>query len=269
MKNFVFDGLAYAKSVINNHDIDGKNANEHMLLLAKYNFYVNKMDDASNYRSIVDYMNKYWCLFVEADYQMKIEDYVKNAHKYPFKDIESIKITRKELDFIANLNNIRLEKIAFVLLCIAKYECYYHEEPKYWISWSLNNISKLARVHVTKDENRKLFRDLVVAGVIESNSSNGNLFEHVLFVSDDKEDEVVLELSEIDYKELAYTYLFYKSGFSGYKHCERCGILVKVKANNQKYCKDCAQKVEQESIKNRVRKHRSQCNDSEPLVNNA
>ena len=257
MKNFVFDGLAYAKSVINNHDIDSKNANEHMLLLAKYNFHVNKMDDTSNYRSIVDYMNKYWCLFVEADYQMKIEDYVKNAHKYPFKDIESIKITRKELDFIANLNNIRLEKIAFVLLCIAKYECYYHEEPKYWISWSLNNIAKLARVHVTKDENRKLFRDLVVANVIESNSSNGNLFEHVLFVSDDKEDEIVLELSEIDYKELAYTYLFYKNGFSGYKHCEKCGILVKVKSNCQKYCKDCYEKVHREQIAECQRRRRN------------
>ena len=40
MKKFVFDGLSYAKSVINNDNIDEKNANEHMMLLAKYNFYV-------------------------------------------------------------------------------------------------------------------------------------------------------------------------------------------------------------------------------------
>ena len=246
MKNFVFDGLSYAKSVIDDHNIDSKNANEHMLMLAKYNFYVNKMDNASNYHSVVDYMSKYWCLFVEADYQMKIEEYVKNASKYPFKDIESIKITKKELDFIANLNNIRLEKIAFVLLCIAKYECYYHDEPKYWISWSLNNIAKLARVHVTKDENRKLFRELVLNHVIESNSSGVNLYEHILFVSHNKDDSVVLELSEVDYKELAYTYLFYKNGFSGYKHCGKCGILTKIKANNQKYCKDCAEKIHRE-----------------------
>ena len=53
MKKFVFDGLSYAKGVIDDHNIDEKNANEHMMLLAKYNFHVEKMDDASNYHSIV------------------------------------------------------------------------------------------------------------------------------------------------------------------------------------------------------------------------
>jgi hypothetical protein len=153
-----------------------------------------------------------------------------------------------------------------VLLCIAKYECYYHDEPKYWISWSLNNISKLARVHVTKDENRQLFRELVLSGVIESNSSGVNLYEHILFVSHDKDDSVVLELSEIDYKELAYTYLFYKNGFSGYVHCEKCCRLVKQKSNRQKFCNECAEKVEQENTRNRVRKHRCKCNDLETTV---
>lgn len=266
MKKFVFDGLSYAKSVIDDHNIDEKNANEHMMLLAKYNFYVEKMDDTENYHSIVSYMSTYWPSFMEADHQQKIEDFVKNAHKYGFKSIDSIKITRKELDFIASLDNIRLEKIAFVLLCIAKYECYYHDEPKYWICWPLNAISKLARVHVTRDENRKLFRELVLAGAIESNSSGVNLYEHVLFVSDGKDDETVLELSEVDYKELAYTYLYYKNGFSGYIHCEKCGRLVKQKSNRQKFCDECAGESEQENTRNRVRRYRSKCNDLEPIV---
>jgi hypothetical protein len=266
MKKFVFDGLSYAKSVIDDHTVDENNVNEHIMQLAKYNFYVNKMNDTENYSAIVEYLRKHWKAFAESDYEKKIEDYVKNAQKYPFKSIESIKITRKELDFIANLNNIRLEKIAFVLLCIAKYECYYHDEPKYWIAWSLNNISKLARVHVTKDENRKLFRELVVTGVIESNSSAGNLYEHILFVSNDVNDEVVLELSEVDYKELAYTYLFYKNGFSGYVHCDKCGRLVKQKSNRQKFCNECAELVQQENARNRVRKYRCKCNDLEPTV---
>lgn len=266
MKKFVFDGLSYAKSVIDDHNIDEKNANEHMMLLAKYNFNVEKMDDAENYHSIVSYMSTYWPSFMEADHQQKIEDFVKNAHKYGFKSIDSIKITRKELNFIASLGNIRLEKIAFVLLCIAKYECYYHDEPKYWICWPLNAISKLARVHVTRNENKILFRQLVLAGVIESNSFGTELYEHILFVSDGKDDEIVLELSEIDYKELAYTYLYYKNGFSGYIHCEKCGRLTRQNSNRQKYCEDCAQVVEKENTRDRVRKSRSKCNDLDSIV---
>ena len=263
MKKFVFDGLSYAKNVIDDHNIDEKNANEHMMLLAKYNFHAKKMDDTSNYHSIIQYMSTYWKGFMEADHQQKIEDFIKNAHKFGFKSVESVKITRKELNFIASLGNIRLEKVAFVLLCIAKYECYYHDEPKYWICWPLNAISKLARVHVTKNENLKLFRELVLTGAIESNSSGVNLYEHILFVSDGKDDEVVLELSENDYKELAYTYLYYKNGFSGYIHCEKCGRLVKQKSNRQKFCDECAAINEQENIKNRVRRYRRKCNDLE------
>lgn len=259
MKKFVFDGLSYAKNVIDNHDIDEKNANEHMILLAKYNFHIENMDDIANYHSIVQYMSTYWNGFMEADHQQKIEDFIKNSHEFGFKNIESIKITKKELDFIASLENIRLEKIAFVLLCVAKYECYYHDEPKYWICWPLNAISKLARVHVTKKENLVLYRQLVLMGAIESNSVKNNLYEHVLFASNDKNDEIVLELSENDYKELAYTYLYYKNGFSGYVHCGKCGRLVKQKSNRQKFCSDCAQLVRRIQSNEYYRERQNSC----------
>lgn len=247
MNKFIFDGLSYAMSVIDNHNIDEKNINEHIHQLAKYNLYVENMSDLENYNFIVEYLKKYWKMFAEADYQQKITDYIKKTHKYGFKNLDTVKITQKELNFIASLNNIRLEKISFVLLCIAKYECYYYDEPKYWICWPLNTISKLARVHVTKAENLKLFRELVLAGVIESNSVGTNLYEHVLFVSDDKNDKVVLELSENDYKELAYTYLYYKNGFSGYIHCGKCDRLVKQKSNRQKFCGECSIENNKES----------------------
>ena len=112
-------------------------------------------------------------------------------------------------------------------------------------------------MHVTKNENLKLFRELVLAGAIESNSSGVNLYEHILFISDNKDDEVVLELSENDYKELAYTYLYYKNGFSGYIHCEKCGRLVKQKSNRQKFCDECAAISKKESDVKRYQKFRN------------
>lgn len=247
MNKFVFDGLSYAKNVIDNHNIDENNAIEHIKMLAKYNYHVENMKDNENYCSIVKYMSNYWNCFAEADYQKAISDFIKEAHNFGFKNMGTVKITKKELNFIASLSNIRLEKIAFVMLCIAKYKCYYHDNPNYWIDWNLNAISKLARVHVTKSENLLLYRQLVLVGAIESNSVKGKLYEHVLFASDEKDDEIVLELSENDYKELAYTYLYYKNGFSGYVHCEKCGRLIKQKSNRQKFCDECAEKNNKKS----------------------
>ena len=63
MKKFVFDGLSYAKNVIDDHNIDEKNANEHMMLLAKYNFHAKKMDDTSNYHSIIQYTHWFLNIF--------------------------------------------------------------------------------------------------------------------------------------------------------------------------------------------------------------
>ena len=84
----------------------------------------------------------------------------------------------------------------------------------------------------------------------------GSANKKILYVSNDNNDNVVLELVENDFKELAYTYLFYKNGFSGYVHCDRCGRLVKIKANNQKYCKNCADEIHLEKTAEYKRRKR-------------
>ena len=71
------------------------------------------------------------------------------------------------------------------------------------------------------------------------------------YVSYDEEDPIVLELTENNYKELAFTYLNWKNG--GYKECKNCGRLFKTKKEgNQLYCKKCApkyKKIEYKVIK--------------------
>lgn len=262
MKEFIFDEQKHAEQVINSHKVDKSNIKDFIFKLAKYNYYVNKMDDDINYHAIVEYLRKYCNMFVEADYCQFIDKYIKNCKKKEYIMIDSIKIRRSELDFIESLNNIRLEKIAFVLLCVAKYDHEAYGLEDYWVNnYSIGSITSMARVHVTSNEKLQLYRELFLAKVFNLSKKVGTCNQQILFVSEKESDPVVLELTEIDYKELAYTYLFYKNGFSGYINCSKCGKLIRKTANSSKYCRECAKESKKES--NRTSYQKSKKSNSE------
>lgn len=241
MKDFVFDEMQMAKNMISKHNINENNVYDYIKMLAKYNYYVNNMSDQDNYADVVAYIKRHWDMFEEQTYEKNIENSIKYAKKRSFKAIDDIAIYRSELDFIQSIGDIRLEKIAFVLLCVAKYDHYYSDSPDYWVNRSISSTFKLARVHVTAKEQPKLFRELYLTGAFVTSNRVGDVNQRLLFVSDGIDDEIVLALNENDYKELAYLYLFYKNGFDGYIYCGKCGHLTKKRSNNQKYCKKCSE----------------------------
>ena len=121
-------------------------------------------------------------------------------------------------------------------------------------------LASMARIHIKKEERLELLYQLKNAGAIAPYLKTGSDSKQILFVSEDENDEVVLELCENDYRELGYLYLYYKNGFSGYVYCARCGVMIPKKANKTMYCTECAkkniedskQKYKEKSGKNRT-----------------
>lgn len=258
LNKFIFNELNNAETQLfkENDKIAANNAKKYIFMLAKYNFFVQRMDDNDNYASIIDYMSQNWVLFSEPDYHEVIKRSIKNAKKKDYKTIENVSITRSELQYISNLNNIRLEKVAFVLLCLAKYGHYGSDSKDYWVNYNVSQVFSLARVHLSTREQYELLHQLKMVGAIEASHKPGNASLKVFYVSHDKDDEVILKLGEDDFKELAYTYLYYKNGFSGYVKCECCGRLVRQKSNRQKYCKECAKIMITESKRLSAKRYR-------------
>lgn len=212
-------------------------------MLAKYNCHEKHMNKDENYKAILDYMNKYCKTFTEADYYKIIDNCIASVGKYGFKKIDSIKIMRSELSFIARLKNLRLERLAFVLLCVAKYDHYYSDGDEYWCNRSWTSIFSMARLSKNSPEERqKVLRALKLAGAIETTHKVGQDSLKILFVAPEDDNNVVFELTETDFKELGYVYLYYKNGFDGFVSCQSCGRLVKKNTSNTKYCKECSKK---------------------------
>lgn len=247
MINFKFDDKFDIESKILNNYANSENPEETIRDLARYNYHVLGMNKEDNYDAILAYMKKNCVDFYEEKYFKIIYRNIVSAKKYKFRNVATVKITRSEIDKILGLNDIRKEKIAFVLLAVAKYYNNVSDDNNNRMYVSMSDLFKLARVAIPCKERATYLHFAYQEGILAEHTFVGTNLKIVNFVDNDS--DVVLELNEDDYKELAYTYLNYKSG--GYKRCKGCGRLFKMKKNapGRLYCKECGHKEDGNEFK--------------------
>lgn len=247
MINFKFNDRADIESKIKNNYANQENPEETIRELARYNYHVYGMKKEDNYDAILGYMRQNCMDFYEEKYFKTIYRNIASAKKYKFRDVSNVKITQSEIDKITSLNDIRKEKIAFVLLAVAKYYNNVSDDNNNRMYISISDLFKMARVSIPCKERATYLHFAYEAGILVEHTLVGTNLKVVGIVDDDS--EVVMELSEGDYKELAYTYLNYKNG--GYKACKGCGKLFKMHKNSpgRLYCKECGHKEEQSEFK--------------------
>lgn len=204
--------------------------------VTRYQLYVLNYNDKENYDYTVKWLNRHHNNFDESSYSNCIADAIKFAHKTPFYNIDSIKITQEELDIISSLDNLRAEKVLFVLLCMAKHQSIIYGLTNGLVKYSLPELCKTARISVPASEREYILYNIIQHGFLGYPKKNNSQCLMVNFI--DNDGDAVLNLDEIDCQELAYVYLNWKNN-GGYSRCENCGKLFK-KSKNRKYCSQCA-----------------------------
>lgn len=247
MVNFKFNDKRDIESKIAANYVNQENPEETIRELARYNYHVRQMKKEDNYDEILKYMSQNCRDFYEEMYFKTIYRNIASAKKYKFRDVASVKITKAEMDKITSLNDIRKEKIAFVLLAVAKYYNNVSSDNNNRMYISMSDLFKLARVAIPCKERAGYLHFAYEEGILSEHTFVGTNLKIVSFVDNDS--DVVMELKEDDYKELAYTYLNYKSG--GYRRCRGCGRLFKIhkKSCTQLYCKECGHKEDVSEFK--------------------
>ena len=246
MKEYIFDEIGMLSKMIDEGMVDDVNINRTIKKLARY-AYINNMNNDESYDFIVNYMNKNCKDFSEVGSFDDINGCIKDAPKAALKNITQVVITKTELDIIVSLNDIRKEKLAFVLLADAKYDnaC---KNKKLNLSFLTNSdLFRLARVTMPIKERDLFLHFLYENQLVEVNINPMATGKRLLYVSED-DSGVGIVLTENNYKELAFTYLNWKNG--GYKECKSCGRLFKTKKEgNQLYCKKCSKKEDKNEYK--------------------
>lgn len=245
----------YVKNLLLGKNQDVKSSAKKIGYITRYNAQILNKNEDENYSSTVQWMNKHQDNFDESSYSNVISKAIKCSKKLPLYKIDNISITKNELEIIKSLNNIREEKLLFVLLCMAKQQSEVFKFTDGLVKYTITDLCKSARISVPADEREYILHDILIKGLISCPKKNDTKCLRVNFIEEDGKIELVL--NEADCQELAYVYLKWKNG-SGFKRCRRCGRLMNsrnkkdlcpyceqsTQDNNHIWCIDCGSEVE-------------------------
>lgn len=230
----------YAKNLLLGKNKDVKSTVKKIGYITRYNAQILNKSEKDNYISTVQWMNKHQDNFDESSYSNVISNAIKAAKKMPLYKVDGIFITKNEINIIKSLNNIREEKLLFVLLCMAKQQSEVFKFTDGLVKYTITDLCKSARISVPADEREYILHDILIKGLISCPKKNDTKCLRVNFIEENGEAELVL--NETDCQELAYVYLKWKNG-SGFKRCRRCGRLMNSR-NKKDLCPYCEQSTQ-------------------------
>lgn len=182
-----------------------------------------------------------------------LDSAAKSAAKYPLVMIDSIDITEPEMARIATLPGKPIRRLAFTLLCIAKYMHTLSENTNYWVTTPDNEIMKMANISTSIKRQSSMFGRLKDNGMIRFSKQIDNLSVQVLFA---ESGNTVLRIT--DFRNLGYQYMKYLG--DPYFECSNCGLTDKIKnpasGRPPKYCPQCAAEIRTRQNVNSVMRRR-------------
>lgn len=236
-----------AERIIEEGEVGMKPAST-LFLLGKYYRQKEALNREETEAKLNEFMELHYKNYNPALWEQTIENISKKADKYPLREIDSIGITQSELDKIAEVHNLKYEKLLFTMLCYAKLYNTLSENNHGWVNAAIPEIFRTARVTVKYKKDKFLYlNDMESMGLISFSNKNDNLNIKINFV--DMDGDAVLQID--DFRELGYEYLEH-IGDGKFIRCKRCNRLVKKKSNKDfstKYCRDCARYIKNEQNK--------------------
>lgn len=184
-----------------------------------------------------------------------LDKIVKNAIKYPLIQIDCIAISTKELEWIEKLDGKQLRRLAFTMLCVAKYWNIISPNNNNWVNTSDKEIFQMANITISGKQQDLMYGRLIKEGYIRSSKKIDNL--NVQILPPDIEDCSV-GIVVRDFRNLGYQYMRHCG--DPYFECENCGITVRAKSytpnrslrdcgrtkdagRKHKYCRTCASEI--------------------------
>ena len=226
----------YARRCLEENSL-GENTYITLSIIAKYYYFDCGYKKKKIKELLIKFLSKNLITFhrEEKMWVENIEKIVNKINKQKLYEISGVKITKSEIVKIQTLQNKLLEKLAFTMLCLAKFQNAKNESNQGWVNLPDKDMLKLANINCSKKRLDNYINNLYENGFIELPLRCDNLNCRVVFIDNDNEDEVVF-IS--DFRNLGYEYLLYCG--EKYIRCAECGVLFyKKEKGKRKYCNEC------------------------------
>lgn len=246
--DIIMNEYTYAENLLNKQDLKacdlGDKPSSTLNLLARYYREIGKDNDEIK-ELLSDFLHR--CLkdkYKESKWIDSIFYQVIKSKKYTLKKVDSIIISKSEMEIIQSVKGKSRQKVLFTLLVLAKYYNAVSEKNNNWANLEYKKIFKLANVQLSIQNQALLINDLYNCRFVNVSKNVGKPNIQVNFI--DNESDVVLTITQL--KDLGKEYLLFCG--EDYIRCQKCGSIIKNYKNNNKYCKDCGkyQPIETKTI---------------------
>lgn len=224
----------YVLDILQNENADIPKIHIFLSIYSRYLFHEKQLPENQIIPELNQFMQSRYSNYHQADWMASLENYAARSAKYPLCNCDGVWISEEELITITEIKNKVLERLAFTLLCLAKFRNFKNPENDSWISYGNGEIYKMACINTTAFEKDMKLNRLKELGLIEFAKKVSNLSIKVLFLN--KEGTQKLFIS--DFRKLGYEWKVYNG--EKYIRCKTCGILAKNTNGKRKYCTDCA-----------------------------
>ncbi|MEY8339474.1 hypothetical protein AALB16_15895 [Lachnospiraceae bacterium 62-35] len=221
--------------ILSDKNIEPSKIHTFLSIYARYLFYEKKSDKEDIIKELHAFMISSYPNYRPADWAVKLETCTKQADKYPLCKCKGIWVTERELQTIDDLNDKVLERLAFTLLCLAKFGNFRNPDNHNWVTYRNSEIYSMACINATAFEQDMKFHKLKELGLIEYAKKVNNLNIQVLYTDSDSSETLFIS----DFRKLGYEWRLYKGEV--YIRCTDCKILVKNTNGKRKYCKSCGE----------------------------
>ena len=197
-----------------------------------------------------------------------LDNAVKTAYKRAAVDCKYIPITVKEWGVLKSIKGVQLQRLAFTLLCLAKYWDIVNNVSSHWVNSKNNEIMKMANINTSTKRQTLLYNQLYENGMISLSCKMANTNVRVEFIEDGEE-----HIKITDFRNLGNQFKML-IGDTRYIKCQECGIVVPRNAKPsiyhlgyygrpQIYCNSCAAALKLRNNVNNVMKHKITSNDED------
>lgn len=252
-KRYLLNEVKHAERLISDklYRLDVSYIYSDLSIMANYYYQVLQYRRPKIKEIIKDYANKHYDRYDDRTAAM-IDKIVDKAGKYKMLEYDSIIITKNEMQTIQALKDKTIEKLAFTLLCVAKYQKLKNPDFAGWCNMTEQELMTLAKIKNSKSKN---YEDITVgtiylgklyqAGLIKFNHHHSSDNTQVLFIDNDSEPELTITFLD----DLGYQYLTYRNKDKkkiGYFKCLGCDKLIKDYGDNKikQYCPSCLLRME-------------------------
>lgn len=185
-------------------------------------------------KDILEFLSKYAPDLSLPRWELAIDKQIRLLDKYPLIEMDGVGVTQNEIERIIKLEGRMHRRLAFTLLCIAKFKNTVNPKNNDWASCDDKEIFKMANIQKNIVVQSALFRDLRDAGLLQFSKIVDNLNVRVLFI--DKTGLPVRLVS--DFRNLGNQ--MHAIEGEPYFKCNECGLWVRQnKWKSRKYCPAC------------------------------